>query len=75
MIRNIINNSFGIKIRKNCIHIIHFKNIIDISSKRIDILLDNCRLVIKGSCLIIKAMDEYEVLINGIIEGIDFINE
>ena len=76
MIKNIINNrKYEIIIKDNYIHLINYVNIIDICSNRIKILLNNSTVVINGSCLMISALDEFDMIIKGNIKGIEFINE
>lgn len=76
MIKNIIkDNNYKINICNNCIHIINYKRIVNINNLEINVELYNCFLLIKGSSLLISALDKYELLIKGNIKGIDFINE
>lgn len=76
MIKDILNSKcFEINLKENCLHLINYINIIDISSKRIKILLNSEYLIVDGNDLIISALDESELLIKGNIIGIKFINE
>ena len=73
MIKNIINNKeYELIIRDKFIHIKNYVNISSISNNRIEILLNEKVLIINGSSLIIKCMDEYELVITGIIKEIEF---
>ena len=69
------NNSYEINICNNRVHIKNYIRIIDIDLNRIEILILNNKLIINGDKLIIRRMDEYELLINGIIKGLEFIHE
>ncbi|MBR4178706.1 MAG: YabP/YqfC family sporulation protein [Bacilli bacterium] len=76
MIKNILNNKcFEIDLKENCLHLINYINVIDISPNKMHILLNNRSLVVNGSNLIICALDENELLIKGNIKGIEFIDE
>ena len=76
MIKNIIDNkNYEMIIKDNFIHLINYINIIDISSNRISILLNINTIIISGSCLMISALDEFEMIIKGNIKGIEFKNE
>ena len=66
---------YEIIIRNNYMHIKYYSKIIDIDTSKIEIYLDNNILLIKGSSLIVCALNEYEIVIKGIIKSIEFINE
>jgi sporulation protein YqfC len=57
---------------ESLIHITNYKNIVDIGSNRILILLNNKELIINGCNLYISALDKYEILIKGNIKGLEF---
>ncbi len=72
MIKNIIkNNDYEIIIKNSFIHIKNYINIIDISNTKISILLNQNKLIINGSSLLITALDSYELIIKGNIKGIE----
>ena len=62
-------------LRDNYIHIKYYSNIIDISDNKIEVTLDQKVLLIKGKMLIVCALNEYEIVIKGVIKSIEFINE
>jgi len=66
-----INKEYEITIKNKFIHIKNYKNINNISESRIEISLNNKLLIINGSSLIIKCMDEYEIIIIGVIKGLE----
>ena len=66
-------NKYKIIIKDNYINIMNYKNIIDIDHNRIEIFLDKARVIISGNNLLVTGIDEYEMVIKGIIKGIDFI--
>ncbi len=75
---NIINNIKGkyeILIDNRGIHIINYIQIMNISYLEISILVSEKILKIRGKSLIIKKLDEKELIISGIIEGIDFVEK
>ena len=73
MINNILKNDlYELIIKDNFIHLKNYKSIIDIYPDNINILVKNNKIVIKGSNLIICALDEYEILIKGTIRSITF---
>ena len=72
MIKNIIkNNDYEILIKNSFIHIKNYINIVDISNTKISILLNQNKLIINGSSLLITALDQYELIIKGNIKGIE----
>ena len=72
MIKNIIkNNDYEIIIKNSFIHIKNYINILDISNTKISILLNQNKLIINGSSLLITALDQYELIIKGNIKGIE----
>jgi hypothetical protein len=75
---NIINdlrNNYEIIISKYGMHIINYTKILDISGIMIVIKFFDKSIKISGSSLIIKKLDENELIIDGIIKGIEFISE
>lgn len=70
-----IKNCYEIIIKPCFIHIKYYKKIIDIDSNKIIINTCDNSINITGTNLIISAMDEYEIVIKGIIKSIEFINE
>ena len=66
-------NKYKIIIKDNYINIMNYKKIIDIDHNRIEIFLDKARVIISGNNLLVTGIDEYEMVIKGIIKGIDFI--
>ena len=68
-------NNYEINVKDNFIHIKNYINVIDINSNKIRIKVKNNTLLIYGCNLIATAMDEYEIVINGCIKSIEFINE
>ena len=66
-----INKEYEIDIKDKYIHIKNYININNISDSRIEVSLKNNNLIINGSSLIIKCMDEYEMIIIGTIKGLE----
>lgn len=66
---------YEIILKEEFIHIKYYSKIIDINNSKIEVIIENKRLLIKGSSLIVKALSEYEIIINGNIKSIEFINE
>ena len=75
MIKNIIDNNYKINICDGMVHLTNYKDIIDISSNKIIILLNDNRIIINGCNLYVCGLDKYEILIKGIIKGLEFNNE
>ena len=69
------NDNYEINIIEEFIHLINYKLIKNISTSRIEILIKEKKLIIKGCNLIINSLDEYEMIIKGDIKGLEFINE
>ena len=73
MINKILKNDlYEICIKDNFFHLINYLNIIDINSNNINILLKDKKICINGSELMISAMDEYEIIIKGKINSVQF---
>ena len=73
MIKDIINNKiYEINVKDGFIHIKNYINISSISNNKIEVLLKNKTLIVIGSSLMIRCMDEYELIINGNIKEIVF---
>ena len=71
-----INNSkYLLKIEENNLYIANYNKIYDISDKEVIIKLINKKLIIKGNDLLVSRLNNEEININGIIKGIDFIEE
>jgi len=68
-------NDYEIIINRNYIHIKNYNRIIDICDNRIKLVLNNNIVLINGNCLIVCAIDEYEIVIKGYITSIEYINE
>lgn len=68
-------DNYEIIIKNNYIYIKNYLNINSVSNNNILINLKNIKLSIKGNDLVIVKLDKFDLLINGIIKGIDFINE
>lgn len=64
------NESYRISIIPTGIHILNYKNIIDISSNKVLISFKDKNIDIKGSNLRLIKLDKYELLISGNIERI-----
>ena len=74
MIKDIFNK-YEIIIKEDYLHIKHYSKIIDIDSSKIEIVLDKYKVYINGSSLIVSALNEYEIIIRGMIKSIEFNNE
>lgn len=75
ILNKIKNNNYELYIKENYIHIINYKEVIDLKDKEIYIKLNNINIKIKGNNLIINSLDEEELLIKGNIKEINFISE
>ncbi len=75
MINKILKNNFEINLKNNILDIKNYIKIIDISNYKIEVLLDKKRLIVNGKELLIKCMDEYEIVIKGDVISIQFKDE
>lgn len=76
MIKNVIkNDNYEINIKDNFLHLINYINVLSISGSKIIIEIKDNNLIIFGNNLMISALDEYELIVRGIIKGIEFKNE
>ena len=69
-----INKKYELTIKNDFIDIKYYLKIIDINSNKIEVLLKEKKLIIKGNNLIIRCMDEYEIVIKGNYSSIQFID-
>ena len=68
------NNSYNKNISKNNIYINNYTNIDNISENNIIIIIENMKLVIKGTNFKVIKMLNKEVLFNGQIKNIEIID-
>jgi sporulation protein YqfC len=77
MIENLINyikdDDYLIGIYSGMIHIFNYKRVVDIMPNEISIQLKNNKIIVYGENLIIKKLDKLEMLINGKIKRVDFV--
>ena len=77
MIENLVNyikdDDYLIGIYTNMVHIFNYKKIINVLNNEIIIEVKKIRVKVIGENLIIKKMDKFEMLINGKIKRVDFI--
>lgn len=69
------NNKYEINIKEEYIHIINYIDIEDMKETQIKIQLKNKYIIINGEKLLITSLSEEEMLIKGIVKGINFISE
>lgn len=69
-----IKSDYEIIIDKSSVHIINYTKIIDISYFNITIELTNRRIKLIGESLVIRKLDEKELIIDGLVKGIEFIS-
>lgn len=70
---NEMKYNYEINIDQECIHIINYMKIKEISYNVISVELSNITINIVGNNLLIKKMNKHEMLIIGKVKGIDFI--
>lgn len=75
MIKKVLNNNCEIYFKNNLLDIKYYSRIIEINNNKIELFVYKQKIIITGNDLIIKCMDEYEIVIKGSILGIQFINE
>ncbi len=68
-------DKYEIIISNEKIYIRNYKRIFDINYLQIVIEVENNKIFINGSNLLIVKMDKYDIEINGKIKGISFENE
>ena len=65
------DNEFRLTLFTNRVHIINYKEILSLEEKRISLITENKRIVLKGEKLLLHKLLEKEVLINGNIKTIE----
>jgi len=75
MIKNLISKDYELIIKNDCIDIKNYLKINELNNNRIELILTNKKIIISGTNLIIKCMDEYEIVIKGKCSSIQFIDE
>lgn len=62
---------FRYTVYSNMLHIINYTKVLSLEEKRISILVNNKRIVFKGDNFILKKMLDNEVLIRGVVLGVE----
>jgi hypothetical protein len=75
MIKDLLNKNYEIILKENYLDIKYYSRILGTNENKIEIIIDNKKLIIIGSCLCIKCMDQYEIVIKGSISSIKLIDE
>ena len=55
----------------NMLHIINYTKVLSLEEKRVSILVNNKRIIFKGDNFILKKMLDNEVLIRGVVLGVE----
>ena len=53
------------------LHIINFTKILSLEEKRVSILINNKRIIFKGEDFVLKKLLDNEVLIKGVVLGVE----
>lgn len=69
----LLDQDYYIDIFKDCIHVFNYVDIIKLEAQKIILTMDEFTLEIKGSNLVVKRLEKKEILIKGIIEGVNLI--
>lgn len=70
LINFLYDKNYFISIYEDYIHVFNYIDLINISSEKIEFKIDNFKLVIKGTNLVLKKMLKNEVLIKGKLKEI-----
>ncbi len=62
---------FRYTVYSNMLHIINYTKVLSLEEKRVSILVNNKRIVFKGDNFILKKMLDNEVLIRGVVLGVE----
>lgn len=62
---------FRYTVYSNMLHIINYTKVLSLEEKRVSILFNNKRIVFKGDNFILKKMLDNEVLIRGVVLGVE----
>lgn len=62
---------FRYTVYSNMLHIINYNKILSLEDNRISILYNNKRIIFKGNNFILKKMLDNEVLIRGVVLGVE----
>ena len=71
---NVLKNRTEIIIKGEYIFIKNYKKLIDVNEDSIYLITSDNSIHIKGNNMIVKAMDEYDIVIKGNIKSIEYIN-
>ena len=75
-IRNFINdNEFRLTLFKDMVNVINYSKIISLEENYISIIANEKKILIKGNNLVLKKILDNELLIKGIINSIEVVNE
>lgn len=71
-IRRYFNDlDFRYTVYSNMLHIINFTKILSLEEKRVSIIYKNKRIIFKGDNFILKKLLDNEVLIKGVVLGVE----
>lgn len=65
------DDEFRLTVFNDKIHVINYKEILSLEDERISFLTDKFRIIIKGSNLTVNKLLDREILIIGVIYGIE----
>ena len=72
---NVFKNNYEITIKEGFLFIKNYKRIIDISENSIYLFVNDRGIKINGTNMVVCSLDEYDIVIKGIIKSIEYTNE
>lgn len=74
-VRNYFNDlEFRYTVYNNYLHIINYSKILSLEEERVSILVNNKRIIFKGKGFSLSKLLDQEILINGVVLGVE-VNE
>jgi len=66
------DEEFRMTIFKNRVHIVNYQEVLSLEPSRVSIQIENKRMILKGTKLIVKKLLDHEILIQGEIHSVEW---
>ncbi len=67
------DEEFRMTIFKNRVHIVNYQEILSLEPSRVSVQIENKRMVLKGTKLLVKKLLDHEILIQGEIHSLEWV--
>lgn len=66
------DEEFRMTIFKNRVHIVNYQEVLSLEPSRVSVQIENKRMILKGTKLIVKKLLDHEILIQGEIHSVEW---